>query len=58
MALGIVLTIAAIAGIIHEIAKKCKTLVIASVIISIIIAATRLYFYIKPCRRQLLCCRD
>lgn len=47
MALAIIL-IAALAGIIHGIANKHKTLVIVSVIVLIIIAATMLYFYKNP----------
>ncbi|MEN6324889.1 MAG: hypothetical protein ABFD18_01575 [Syntrophomonas sp.] len=48
MALGIILTIAALIGIFHGIAKKRKTLVIASVILLIFIATTMLYFYKNP----------
>jgi hypothetical protein len=48
MALSIILAIAALVGIIHGIAKKRKTLVIASVIVLLIIATTMLYFYKNP----------
>lgn len=48
MALGIIFAMAALVGIIHGAAKKRKTLVIASLIVLTIIAATMLYFYINP----------
>lgn len=48
MALSIILAIAALVGIIQGIAKKRKTLVIASVIVLMIIATTMLYFYKNP----------
>lgn len=48
MALAIILAIAALAGIIHGIAKKRRTLVIASVIVLIFIAVTMFYFYKNP----------
>lgn len=48
MALAMILTIVAIAGVIHGIAKKRRTIWIASVIVLISIAATMLYFYINP----------
>jgi hypothetical protein len=48
MALSIILAIAALVGIIHGIAKKRKTLVIASAIVLIIIATTVFYFYKNP----------
>lgn len=47
MALSMVLALLALIGIIYGIANKRKTLVIASVIVFIIIAATMLYFYIN-----------
>lgn len=48
MALAIILAIAALAGIIHGIAKKRRILVMASVIVLIFIAITMLYFYKNP----------
>ena len=48
MALAIILAIVALIGIIYGIAKKRKTLVIASVIVLIIIATTMAYFYKNP----------
>ncbi len=48
MALGIILAIAALVGMIHGIATKRKPLLIASVIVLIFIATIMLYFYKNP----------
>lgn len=48
MALGIILAIAALIGIIHGIAKRRRNLVILSAIVLVFIAATMLYFYKNP----------
>lgn len=48
MGLGIILIIAALIGIIYGIVKKSRTLVIASALTLIVIAAIGLYFFKNP----------
>ena len=48
MGLGIILTVAALIGLIYGIVKKSRALVIASVIVLIIIASIGMYFYKNP----------
>lgn len=48
MLLFIILSIAAIIGIIYGIQKKNKTSVIVSVIVLIIITTIMVYFYLNP----------